>query len=480
MSSSLEDPSDSFPLGEDGAGDTEDIEDPEEIDELVEKSPSEKFHIEVGHKLTPLVCMSIGLECEINYNEKPWNTVGKQNSKPKVQEYKKEVNRRVKLFPMTRIALGDRPRSTNNWNKEQCVEWLKKYPLTGDCAAYVMAQTEHLKKVYNRHIEEAAEPWRAPVPQLRMFHCIVDDSIKAKFLRRNDAPTRRQLDSRNSDTRALTVWEEIANMWNDKDFNPVADTIDSHPDFYEAIDISYEAVAKFMPATATKVEDLMTRFRSMLVRVIKNWEASGQGEGGVPREIGGDDTIPVLDTDDVGFGSLQGRAPHALANRRNFLDGAPPLILYMWELFDKHQLLSTTCQILEGGLPDANSFVSLGNSARKRDRSRSVDNTELARSLFAMAEAQQRATEVTAQLAARAEENREWQVRYSRLGKQEDEIQRCIISTRTELRKAIALKKESAQHLQQELLKGFEADLAEVHAKMEEMNQQKKGRYRDI
>jgi hypothetical protein len=479
MSSPLEDPSESFPLdGDDPAGE-EDSEELEEREELVEKSPSEKFHIEVGHKLPPLVCMSIGLECEINYNESPWNTVGKQNSKPKVQEYRDEVDRRTKIFPMTYIQLGDRPRSTSNWSKDRCVEWLRKYPLTGPCVTFVKTQTEHLKNVYNQHIQEGGQQWRAPVPQLRMFHCIIHDSIKPKFLRRNDAPTRRQLDSRNSDLRPLTVWEEIANMWNDKDFNPVAETIDSHPDFYEAIDISYDAVAAFVPATATKVEDLMTKFRSILVRVIRNWEASGQGEGGVPREIGGEHTT-ILDSDDAGFGRLQGRAPHALSNRRNFLDGAPSLILYMWELFDKHQLLSTTCQILEGGVPDANSFVGLGNSARKRDRSRSNDTTELARSLFAVAAAQEKASALSRELAARAEENREWQVKYSRLSKQEDEIQRCIIATRTELRKAIALKKESAQSLQQELLDGFTKDLSDIHAQMEEMMQQKRARYGDI
>jgi hypothetical protein len=52
------------------------------------------------------------------------------------------------------------------------------------------------------------------------------------------------------------------------------------------------------------------------VRVIKNWEASGLGEGAVPRAIGGEDT--VLKVDDIGFGGLQGRAPHALSNRHLF------------------------------------------------------------------------------------------------------------------------------------------------------------------
>jgi hypothetical protein len=45
---------------------------------------------------------------------------------------------------------------------------------------------------------EAGGNWRGKLPHLRLIHCLVQDDIKMAYLRRADALTRLQLDSRNS------------------------------------------------------------------------------------------------------------------------------------------------------------------------------------------------------------------------------------------------------------------------------------------
>ena len=53
-----------------------------------------------------------------------------------------------------------------------------------------------------------------------------------RFLRRADARTRLELDARNSpDVRPPTVFELLADKWNDSAFNPVAAVSDCHEDF---------------------------------------------------------------------------------------------------------------------------------------------------------------------------------------------------------------------------------------------------------
>ena len=73
-----------------------------------------------------------------------------------------------------------------------------------------------------------------------------------------------------------------------------------------------------------------------LKRIIQNWEASGQGEGGVNNE----------DDDDEGFeinaqhelGSLRHRSHHTLASRPNFFQYSEMYLLYLWEVCETYDL----------------------------------------------------------------------------------------------------------------------------------------------
>ena len=136
--------------------------------------------------------------------------------------------------------------------------------------------------------------------------------------------------------RPKTVFEVIAEMWNSHTYNPVAPPSTCHFDFQTATDCSFEAVSTLNPATP-HVQDMFASMRSNLLRIIQNWEKSGQGEGGtdettsdaepqnedadiddVLEESGGTSVV-----DNTVMGGLHGRPARALDSRAAFLYGKP-------------------------------------------------------------------------------------------------------------------------------------------------------------
>lgn len=180
------------------------------------------------------------------------------------------------------------------------------------------------------------------------------------------------------------MFEVIAELWNDASFNPIAPPLECHPDFQVATDCSHVLVAQLIPATPQKIEDCFTSMRSKLIRIIDNWERSGQGEGSMdPEDVEEQDdessstsSCSVLshDADSSSrrrnkkkeFGSLRNRSPRALQSRAAFLRGEPSYLLYFWEIADKHQLLQSSVQRLneETGAGDASMTASTSTSSR--------------------------------------------------------------------------------------------------------------------
>ena len=102
-------------------------------------------------------------------------------------------------------------------------------------------------------------------------------------------------------------------------------------------------------ATPEKIEDIFVALRTNLVRIIQNWEKSGQGDGGSNErsQCSDDDDADDEAASGPGIGGLQRRSARALDNRAAFLYGKPSYILYFWELADQHQLLQSSLQQLD-------------------------------------------------------------------------------------------------------------------------------------
>ena len=160
------------------------------------------------------------------------------------------------------------------------------------------------------------------------------------------------------------------------------------------IDCSHAAVAGLTAATADRIADLFTSMRSKLVAIIRNWEASGQGDGGMDAEEQEADSNANIDTnsdmdgndqeDGNGnrFGSLAHRPARALDSRAAFLrPGMPSYLLYYWEVAESQQLLTSCLQRLSNraSAADASSAPAVSRRVRQMSSSTSTRRRRRAR-----------------------------------------------------------------------------------------------------
>lgn len=199
---------------------------------------------------------------------------------------------------------------------------------------------------------------------LRLIHALVDhDDIKSAYLTRHDLPSGRMaIENRNTvEARMGTVWQMMADRWNDPNFLPVTGIFpELHSDFSRPIALNHDYVSQMQVATAEKVEEKWNTMNLRLKRVIDGWEASGQGDGGhlnfddeafdYSDEMSFPDEVNVSEEH---FGSLKNRSQAALDQRKNFVDGKTYL-LYLWQMLDTHDLLRSSMQRLNSSTASGN------------------------------------------------------------------------------------------------------------------------------
>ncbi|KAL3786778.1 hypothetical protein ACHAW5_002979 [Stephanodiscus triporus] len=141
--------------------------------------------------------------------------------------------------------------------------------------------------------------------------------------------------------RAKTVWELVANKWNDIEFEPETEVFDKlHSEYSHPIKIPHNKVALLSLATPDKVQEKISTMNVLLQHLIRNWEHSGQGDGGIDVESQ--------------FGQLKDRSRGALNTRAAFLGTNQPYLLYFWQMLDKYQLLSTSFSELSSKISSKN------------------------------------------------------------------------------------------------------------------------------
>ena len=123
--------------------------------------------------------------------------------RPKNQECIREISRQSTLYDIL-----PRPRPTN-WKRPRIMEWLESNPVReDDCKAFIAAEVGRLRVTLEQLQQQACESapagggkWRGNVPYLCVILCLTDDDVKQLYLRRADAMTRQELDTRNSNFR---------------------------------------------------------------------------------------------------------------------------------------------------------------------------------------------------------------------------------------------------------------------------------------
>lgn len=350
-----------------------------------------EYYLSTNNSKKHLFLLCVGLKNEagekiFDIDASPFNHIKKERIRPKRAEYISEVQRRAAIFFADEPVLI--PKATN-WTITKCVDWLESNPLQdANDLLFVKNMVNQLRNVALSTIadEEAsttagdtlvAKKWRGSAPYMRLIMCLVEDDVKAAYLRHADVMSREELDGRNSDIRPPSAFELLANRWNDEAFHPIAPASTCHEHFMNATDCSFDTVSDYLPATPQKVKDCLASFRTDLTRIISNWERSGQGDGGHQEESDDDrepDTSPpannVVAT--VPFGALYRRTARALSTRADFLRNRPSYLLYFWDMVDQHQLLQTSMQRFseDSGASDASStrtdITASADSARRR------------------------------------------------------------------------------------------------------------------
>lgn len=317
-----------------------------------------------------LVTMSRGLhddkgaDLSLNIAEEPWAKLKKQQLqayKPSRADWSSEVRRRyVVMHPTASKEEGPRPAS---WNVGVSQKWLDEHPVSAaedvnflieeirrdgaNCAADIATVEDEM--------ESSGKHWVGNYPALRLIHCITDvDSIKRAYIDREKIPMGRlHLENRNSDLCEDTVWDMIADKFNDPTFNPDSEVCaDMHSDYKKSFVIAYEQVKDMQVATP---DQCMKRITSMIVdlkRIIGRWEQSGQGHGGT---LTNDDPPPEKRGEShAEFGTFVGRTPAALDKRSEFINKRATYIGYFWHVMVKHDLLKTSLQRLSDAVSATN------------------------------------------------------------------------------------------------------------------------------
>ena len=125
--------------------------------------------------------------------------------------------------------------------------------------------------------------WTGRAPYLCLIHALIDhDDIKAAYICRDDIPSGRMaVENRNTEeAKAASVWQMMADKWNNKDFSPAtASQPDWHPHYGASETITFQMMSDFLP-NAEKVKERFESMMTVLKQTIPKWERSGQGEGG--------------------------------------------------------------------------------------------------------------------------------------------------------------------------------------------------------
>jgi DNA-directed RNA polymerase subunit L len=306
-------------------------------DDIVPRVTVESRYKDKGESKQILMGMCFGLT-----NNKDKRKIGDLSLEPYASaSHKKEFTPsvkqlRVEIVRRSEALMVKAPRSSH-YTKDRCYKWLMHHPIVHqlDIAFLVEEEAKYKTKLEAAANEVKAKKtsnWVDNDPYLRLYHCLIDDTVKAAFLERDNVLNREELDARKSDKRPKTFEQEAAELFNDATFAPRSLHLPSlHSEFNQTKILRLED----MPGVITpeEVKLRMADSRSKLMAVISNWELSGNGFGQRAQ-------------DDEGFGHLE--EEHFLDdNRQAFIQGYRSHILYLWHLSDEEDILHSVKSALD-------------------------------------------------------------------------------------------------------------------------------------
>lgn len=315
-----------------------------------------------GKDVRVLFAMSVGLDEPMpKHTEPPFyhSKTYHKEVKPDLGTLQQEVTRRFKAYKFQ----GRQPRPAN-WNKEKCMEYLASNPIPLDNVSEIRYLNDELLKwkdiqemINQSHIDAeesvVGKTWSNDVPFLRLYHCLIDDSLRSKFAKSFTVKTRQELDGRNNQGLYRNFYDELAEKFNDKTWVPVSLAL---PNLHEAFTESKPLPLTVSDATGEQLKKKLTDARYKMVKVIADWERSGSGRGMVMSQEDEYD----MDPECLVYAFVDGD------DRKNFLREKPYHILYLWHVSYEYGILSTVRQQLsQDASLDGSNAPSVSSRKRK-------------------------------------------------------------------------------------------------------------------
>ena len=326
---------------------------------------------------------------------------------PTKSELAREVFRRSHFLVKKKTLTPTSIPKPKGWKLEKMIEWLsleKNYINSSADEEFLKVAFQSLQNIFQQMVEDNqrdtnTDKWlltsaRSLTVRCRVITVVTSDEFRDDYLERKTAKTRREIDSRNSASAPPTIWQKMADKFNNSDYKPSSlplPTNDYGPWFEKSHVLGKPGtLADF---TAHDIEQEHNRLIRK-VRVVKNnWEASGQGDGSAVRR-----QLPSNPSNDSGSDSdshhdsnpelLDGTA------KASFLGTAKagPEVLYAWYAFDIAEMLNSAMTQIppeicagDGTVPSVYSKTvdedcSLGSlsvvSSKKRDTSNGASDVD--------------------------------------------------------------------------------------------------------
>ena len=269
----------------DHCDDDDDEEEKEEM-KLTEFHTKNYFNSTMGGKdLHVLFAMAIGCHSMdiLDHKDPPFCRSKTYHSeiKPDSSTLKLEVTRRWKAYKTSGRQL--RPA---NWKIEKSLEYLMNNPIPSmehvdrQWLKEEIQEWKGIQEMINESQQNEEDKvlhhtWSYDIPYLRLYHTLVDDSVRGAFREAFTVKTREELDGQHS---ALykDFYEKAAGRFNDKEWVPNSLVI---PDLHEDFKRSKPLPLTVTPITAEQFKKELSDNRYKMVKVVADWERSGSGSG---------------------------------------------------------------------------------------------------------------------------------------------------------------------------------------------------------
>ena len=248
---------------------------------------------------------------------------------------------------------------------------------------FIKTKVEEFKHLFSNQLEgdkkddteKANDGRQTRTDRLRFILAFGIDHIMVLYRKSQDTMTRREVDGRNSDNRALNFFEAIVKQCNDEDWIVETEAVGGLHDDYGA---SIECKKGHFTFSVKNAKALLHTTKHRLDQIIKRYEASGNGSNMLESD-NEEEEEPTRET----IGRQWGRFNKARADReaerkqlkngddrQSFLQHFSSDLLYWWWFMDNNDLIHFTIAELDGENAASCDSVpkTTAHSSRKRGR----------------------------------------------------------------------------------------------------------------